>query len=151
MAEHMVINAAQGPVLGSVLSINLKVDSGYTIYGFSHDEKMNSQGKISSHYPELIPTYATFSDNTQQTLTINLGAIPGEIHFIKAYINEKQEQFLHKPVRVHLSYRAQGMEGIKPVSDMLVGVKSDHALTLERKDSMWRFWFGDCEDGHKHK
>lgn len=151
MADHVVTNATQGLLLPSTLLINLKVDSGCKIYGFLLDEKINSQGKISSHYPKSNPTYATFSDNTQQTLSINLGAIPEEVHFIKTYIKDKQEQFLHKLVCMQLSYRAQGIEGIKPISDICLGIKSDHALTLEKKDIMWRFWFGDCENYYKHK
>ncbi|CZR58327.1 uncharacterized protein PAC_08219 [Phialocephala subalpina] len=151
MAEHVVINAAQGSFSPSTLSINLKVDSGCKIYGFLLDEKMNSQGKISSYYPKSNPAYATFADNAQQTLSINLRAIPEEVHFIKAYIEDKQEHFLHKPVGIQLSYRAQGMERIKTVSDICISAKSDHALTLEKKDSTWRFWFGDCEDYYKHK
>lgn len=140
MAEHVVINAVHGSFSQSTLLINLKVDSGNRIYGYPLDKNNNSQGKISSSL-----TYATFSDDTQQTLSIKLGEIPEGIHVIKAYIEDKQRPSTLKPVCM-LSYQAQGMDEIEIASGI---VCLDHALTLEKKGSMWRFWFGEYEDWYK--
>jgi hypothetical protein len=151
MAEHVSINAAQGSFSRSVLSINLKVDSGCKLYGFPLDAKRDSQGRISAHYPKLNPSYATYLDDTQQILSISLGAIPEEIHFIKAYTEDKQGPFIDQLKSIQLSYRAEGMEEMKTLSDICVGANNSHALTLGKKDGMWRFWFGDCEDFDKHE
>jgi hypothetical protein len=151
MAEHVVINAAQGSFSRSTLSINLKVNSGCKIYGFPLDAKRDSQGRISAHYPKLNPSYATYSDDTQQVLSINLGAIPEEIHFIKAYTEDKQRPFPDQLKSMQLSYRAQGLKETKTLSEICVGAKKTHALTLGKKHGTWRFWFGDCEDFDKYE
>lgn len=148
-----IINAVQGSFLKSTALVNLEVAPGYGLYGFLLDAKRSSQRTITQHRPEFNPSYATFSDDTQQVLSIDLGAIPEEICFIKAYIgdNQRSSQNQHTPGLMQLYYRGHEMEVKKKLPEIYVGDVESHALTLLRKpDNTWHFGFGDCEDFDKY-
>ena len=69
-------------------------------------------------YIRLNPSYATYLDDTQQILSISLGAIPEEIHFIEAYTEDKQRPFIDQLKSIQLSYQAEGMEEMRTLLEM---------------------------------